>query len=56
VRRITVKEAARLMGFPEDFEFPVSKTQAMKQLGNSVAIPAIQATAAKLLEVIDQVK
>lgn len=56
VRRITVKEAAKLMGFPEDFTFPVSDRQAMKQLGNSVAIPAIQATAKKLLEVIDQVK
>ncbi len=56
VRKITVKQAARLMGFPDDFEFPVSDRQAMKQLGNSVAIPAIQATAAKLLEVIDQVK
>ncbi|MEI7652963.1 MAG: DNA cytosine methyltransferase [bacterium] len=56
VRRINVKEAARLMGFPEDFTFPVSDRQAMKQLGNSVAIPAIQATAAKLLEVIDHVR
>jgi DNA (cytosine-5)-methyltransferase 1 len=56
VRRITVKEAATLMGFPDDFTFPVSDRQAMKQLGNSVAIPAIQATAAKILEVIDQVE
>jgi DNA (cytosine-5)-methyltransferase 1 len=56
VRRISVKEAAKLMGFPDDFIFPVSDRQAMKQLGNSVAIPAIQATARKILEVIDQVK
>lgn len=56
VRRINIKEAAKLMGFPDDFVFPVSDRQAMKQLGNSVAIPAIQATAAKLLEVINQVK
>ena len=56
VQKITVKQAARLMGFPDDFTFPVSDRQAMKQLGNSVAIPAIQATAKKLLEVIDQVE
>ena len=56
VRRITVRESARLMGFPDDFIFPVSDRQAMKQLGNSVAIPAIQATAAKVLEAIKYVK
>jgi DNA (cytosine-5)-methyltransferase 1 len=56
VRKITVQEAAKLMGFPNDFTFPVSNRQAMKQLGNSVAIPAIQATADKLLKVIDWVE
>jgi DNA (cytosine-5)-methyltransferase 1 len=33
-----------MMGFPSDFKFPVSETQAMKQLGNSVAVPAISKT------------
>lgn len=58
VHKITVPEAARMMGFPPDFTFPegVSKRQAMKQLGNSVAIDAIQAYAAQLLKAIDQVK
>ena len=57
-KRITVMQAARLMGFPKDFGFPnsISQRQAMRQLGNSVAIPAIQATAEKLLKVIDLVK
>ncbi len=49
VHRITVDEAKRLMGFPEEFEFPVSNTQAMKQLGNSVAVSAVQATAQKVI-------
>ena len=31
-------------------EFPVSETQAMKQLGNSVAVPAIQATANEIIK------
>ena len=58
VHKITVEEAALMMGFPPDFTFPegVSKRQAMKQLGNSVAIDAIQAYAGALLKVIDQVK
>lgn len=42
----------KMMGFPDDFEFPVSETQAMKQLGNSVAVPAVKATASKVLDYI----
>lgn len=49
-RRLTSKEGKRMQGFPESFEFPVTEAQAMKQLGNSVAIPAIQATAEKIME------
>lgn len=48
--KITVNEARRLMGFPDEFTFPVSDTQAMKQLGNSVAVTAIQATAEKIIK------
>jgi len=44
-RRLTPKEGKRMMGFPEHFAFPVSDTQALKQLGNSVAVNAIRATA-----------
>ena len=50
VVRIGTKEGIKMMGLPKDFEFPVSETQAMKQLGNSVAVPAVRATAKKLLE------
>jgi DNA (cytosine-5)-methyltransferase 1 len=49
VKRIGIEEGKKLQGFPSDFEFPVSDVQAMKQLGNSVAIPAIQATAREIL-------
>jgi DNA (cytosine-5)-methyltransferase 1 len=46
-KRITPKEGLQMQGFPEWYKFPheVSETQAMKQLGNSVAVPAIQAFA-----------
>ncbi len=47
------KEGVKMMGFPDDFEFPVSETQAMKQLGNSVAVNAVRATAAKMIAYLD---
>jgi len=51
-RRIGVDEAKKMQGFPDDFEFPVSKSQAMKQLGNAVAIPAIEAVASVIIDKI----
>jgi DNA (cytosine-5)-methyltransferase 1 len=47
-RRLTPRECARLMGFPDSFRIPVSDTQAYKQFGNSVAVPVI-ATVARAL-------
>lgn len=40
-RRLTPRECARLMGFPDSFQIPVSDTQAYKQFGNSVVVPAV---------------
>jgi DNA (cytosine-5)-methyltransferase 1 len=42
VVKIGPKEGKMLQGFPADFSFPVNDTQAMKQLGNSVAVDAIR--------------
>ncbi len=44
-RRLTPRECARLMGFPDSFKVPVSDTQAYKQFGNSVVVPVIEAIA-----------
>ena len=44
-RRLTPRECARLMGFPDDFRIPVSDTQAYRQFGNSVVTPMIAAVA-----------
>lgn len=38
-RRLTPRECARLQGFPDTFEIPVSDTQAYRQFGNSVVVP-----------------
>ena len=40
-RRLTPKECRRLMGFPDEFEIPVSDTQAYRQFGNSVVVPVV---------------
>lgn len=44
-RRLTPRECARLMGFPDSFIIPVSDTQAYRQFGNSVVVPVIQEVA-----------
>ena len=48
-RRLTPRECARLMGFPDDFRIVVSDTQAYRQFGNSVVMPAIR-EAARLMK------
>lgn len=35
-RRFTPREAARIQSFPDKFVFPVSETQAYKQIGNAI--------------------
>lgn len=44
-RRLTPRECARLMGFPDTFKIPVSDTQAYRQFGNSVIVPVMQEVA-----------
>ncbi len=50
IRRMTPREWARLQGFPDNFIIPVSDASAYKQFGNSVAVPAIQATANEIIK------
>lgn len=47
-RRLTPRECARLMGFPDTWRIPVSDTQAYRQFGNSVVVPVVQAVAQTL--------
>lgn len=48
-RRLTPRECARLMGFPDTFRIPVSDTRAYKQFGNSVVVD-VMAHVAKLMQ------
>jgi len=56
IRKMTPREWARLQGFPDDFVIPVADASAYKQFGNSVAVPAIQATATEILKRIGKIK
>jgi len=51
-RRLTPREAARLMGFPDKLPIVVSDTQAYKQFGNAVVPPVAEAVARQLVRVL----
>lgn len=48
-RRLTPRECARLMGYPDSFRIPVSDTQAYKQFGNSV-VPIVVREIGRLMK------
>jgi DNA (cytosine-5)-methyltransferase 1 len=52
IRKMTPREWARLQGFPDEFIIPVADASAYKQFGNSVAVPAIKATAEIMINTI----
>jgi len=49
VQKLSFNEAKKMQGFPDEYHFPVSATQAMKQLGNSVAIDAVKAVGTNVI-------
>lgn len=50
VRYYSVREAARIQTFPDDFEFPVSWTESMRQLGNAVPVNLARVVAESVAE------
>lgn len=52
-KKLSVKEAKMMMGFPDYYVFPCSNTQAMKQLGNSVAIDAVKIVADAIKQALE---
>ena len=56
IRRMTPREWARLQGYPDNFIIGVADASAYKQFGNSVAVPAIQATAEQIINRLDFTK
>lgn len=53
LRLLTEKECKSLMGFPEDFKVPVSRTQMYRQFGNSVAVPVVEAVAKEMVKFLN---
>jgi DNA (cytosine-5)-methyltransferase 1 len=43
VRKLTIDECYRIMGFPDNFKKIYNRGELYKQIGNSVAIPMIKA-------------
>ena len=48
VRKLTIEECFRIMGFPDNFKMIYNKGELYKQIGNSVAIPMIKAVAGQI--------
>ncbi len=55
-RKLTPRECARLMGFPDTFEIVCSDTQAYKQFGNSVVVPVIDLFSSHIAKALNQKK
>jgi DNA (cytosine-5)-methyltransferase 1 len=53
-RRLTPRECARLMGFPDTYKIVVSDTQAYRQFGNSIVVPAVSAVAKQVAATLEQ--
>ena len=52
--RLGVEEGKKMMGLPSNYVFPVSNSQAMKQLGNAVVVPAISIVAKEIMNTLDK--
>ena len=53
-RRLSVDECRKLQGFPDGFIMDQSEIKAKKQMGNSVAVPVIEAIAKAMLEAYEK--
>lgn len=56
-RRLSIREAARLQGYPENFKVDaVSMNQGYKQFGNSVVVPLIEVIGNKIVNVLETIR
>jgi len=50
VRKLTIRECYRIMGFPDNFKINKNKSVSYNQIGNSVCIPMIKEIAIQLIQ------
>ena len=48
VRKLTLRECYRIMGFPDDFKINEKKQEAYKQVGNSICVPMVYSIAKEI--------
>jgi len=53
-RRLTPRECARLMGYPDSYKLVVSDTQAYRQFGNSVVVPVVERIAREVVKCLQR--
>lgn len=56
IRLFTQNECKSIMGFDKDFIIPVSRTQMYRQMGNSVAVPAVKEVAKAIAKKLEEAK
>ncbi|HRH25238.1 MAG TPA: DNA cytosine methyltransferase [Candidatus Paceibacterota bacterium] len=56
IRKLSPRECARLQGFPDDFDIPVSINLAYKQFGDSVSVPVIEQIFKKIIKKYPRLK
>jgi len=53
IRKMTPREWARLQGFPDSYDLPLSDVHSYKQMGNSVTVPVIAAIAENIRRILE---
>ncbi len=54
IRLLSENECKAIMGYPQSFIIPVSRTQMYRQFGNSVAVPVVYTVAKSLINCLDE--
>jgi DNA (cytosine-5)-methyltransferase 1 len=54
VRYLTIREAARIQAFPDEFTFTGSWTESMRQIGNAVPVSLAEKIAAALRRTLER--
>ena len=54
LRYFTVREAARLQGFPDEYEFAGAWSQGFRQLGNAVPVPLAESVVRHAVQIVER--